>query len=263
MAEQTTSESEIVEESAEHGAMGGELTGFSVSSLMQMLQADNRTILADIKGKGLQCGIIYFAEGEPIDASCGSLKGDSAILAMIEWESVNISFQAPPTKPPAKTVKHSSMGLLMEGMRLRDERNVAQPEIREEQTNQNSREGDNEMAGLKQMMKDIADEMDGVIAVGVVGLDGMTIAAHNPTGVDMDVISAKFAMVMKLVEKSVDDLKSLGNFEENLVQTANSWMLTRFLDKQYYLACIVSREGTLGNVRLVAKKYLDQVQRAL
>ena len=94
-------------------------------------------------------------------------------------------------------------------------------------------------------------------------MDGITVAVHNPTGVDMDVISAKFAMVMKLVERSVGDLSNLGNFEENLVQTGNSWLLTRFLDKQYYLACIVSREGTLGNVRLVAKKYLEQVQRAL
>lgn len=119
------------------------------------------------------------------------------------------------------------------------------------------------MAGLKQMVKDIADEMDGVIAIGIVGMDGITVAAHNPTGADMDVVSAKFAMVMKLVERSVEELNSLGNYEENLVQTANAWILTRFLDKSYYLACIVSRDGTLGNVRLVAKKYLEQLQRAL
>lgn len=254
----------VVKLSSQDGGMVGELAGFSVASLMQMLQVDCRTVPVDIRGEGLQSGVIYFSDGIPLDASCGSLKGDKAILAMLQWEQVNIRFLPLPETPPTPTVQNTSMGLLMEGMRLRDERPAAPVErVSAEQEENTTEKGDNTMAGLKQMMKDIADEMDGVIAVGVVGMDGITVAAHNPTGADMDVVSAKFAMVMKLVQRSVEDLKSLGNFEENLVQTANSWILTRFLDKQYYLACIVSREGTLGNVRLVAKKYLEQVQRSL
>ncbi|MEN8258657.1 MAG: DUF4388 domain-containing protein [Thermodesulfobacteriota bacterium] len=261
MEEQTNEKEDEVVENVD--SMVGQLAGFSVSSLMQMLQNDSRTTLVEVKGAGLQSGTIYFQNGEAIDASCGRLKGDDAALEMIGWDTVDSRFLPLPEQTPARTVKNTSMGLLMEGMRQRDERLAAQTDESIKQLNPKSIEGDTEMAGLKQLMKDISDEMDGVIAVGVVGMDGITVAAHNPTGVDMDIISAKFAMVMKLVERSVEDLSNLGNFEENLVQTANSWLLTRFLDKQYYLACIVSRDGTLGNVRLVAKKYLEQVQRSL
>ena len=123
--------------------------------------------------------------------------------------------------------------------------------------------GENQMAGLKDILKEMADEMDGVIALGVIGMDGITVAEHNPTGADMDALSAKFAMIMKLVEKSAKDLKGMGDFEENLVQAKNAWILTRFLNSQYYLAAAVSREGTLGKVRLVAQKYTDQLQRAV
>ena len=109
----------------------------------------------------------------------------------------------------------------------------------------------------------ISAEMDGVIAVGGVGMDGITVAAHNPTGIDMDIISAKFAMVMKLTERLAEDLDNLGDFEENLLQTAHSWILTRFLGKQFFLVCLVNRDSVLGNVRLVAQRYLEQVQHFL
>ena len=242
-------------------ATQGAFNGFSISSLMQMIETDLRSCSVQVRGEGLQRGNLIFQEGDPLDASCGRLTGDDAILEMIGWDTVSIVFLRMPDALPEKTVSSSIMGLIMEGMRLKDERLAELDEVEDEF--KKTPDGGDGMAGLKQMMKDIADEMDGVIAVGVVGMDGITVAVHNPTGADMDVVSAKFAMVMKLIERSVDDLENLGNFEENLVQTANAWILTRFLDKQYYLACIVSREGTLGNVRLVAKKYLEQVQRAL
>ncbi len=241
---------------------GGVLRGFTMPGLMQLVETDQRTCLVEIKGKGLQRGTIYFEGGEPVDAASGSLTGEDAALAMIGWETVDAFFLEEPADKPTRTIESTILGLIMEGMRIKDEQNY---DSLMDETDRDSPKntGGEQMSGLKQMVKDIADEMDGVIAIGVVGMDGITVAAHNPTGADMDVVSAKFAMVIKLVERSVKDLSNLGNFEENLVQTANAWILTRFLDKNYYLACIVSRDGTLGNVRLVAKKYLEQLQRAI
>lgn len=253
--------SEDVDGDDSAGATRGSFSGFTVSSLMQMVEADLRSCSVQICGEGLQRGALIFAAGDPYSASCGRLRGDDAILEMIGWDAVDVVFLRMPGKFPVKTVSSSTMALIMEGMRLKDERLAEQDEAGIKVGN--SSEGKDIMAGLEQMMQDIAGEVDGVIAVGVFGLDGSTVAVHNPSGADMAVVSAKFAMVMKLVKRTVEDLENIGDFEENLVQTANAWILTRFLDKEYYLAFIVSREGTLGNVRLVAKKYLAQVQHAL
>ncbi len=116
---------------------------------------------------------------------------------------------------------------------------------------------------IKELLKRMADEMDGVLAIQVTGMDGITLALHNPTGADVEAFSAKFAMVMKLVEKSVDSLKGLGELEENLVQAKNAWILTRLITPQYYIGIAVSREGTLGNVRLVGQKYIEQLRKLL
>ncbi len=242
-------------------ATQGVLNGFTISSLMQMIETDLRSCSVQIHGEGLQRGAMIFAEGEPYSASCGRLRGDDAILEMIGWDAVRVVFLRMPDKLPGKTVSSSIMALIMEGMRLKDERLAEQDELGGKVGNPS--EGKNIMSGLEQMMQDIAGEVDGLIAVGVFGLDGSTVAVHNPTSTDMGVVAAKFAMVMKLVKRSVEDLENIGEFEENLVQTANAWILTRFLDKEYYLAFLVSREGTLGNVRLVVKKYLEKVQNVL
>ncbi len=127
----------------------------------------------------------------------------------------------------------------------------------------NYAKGSNFMPGLKETLREMADEMDGVIAVGIAGMDGITVAAHNPSGADMDAIAAKFAMLMKLGQRASADIKGMGDFEENLIQNQNAWVLTRFLNKNYYLAIAVSREGTLGNARLVAKKYAERFRNAL
>lgn len=86
----------------------GQLAGFSVSSLIQMLQNDSQTTVVEVKGTGLQNGTIYFhngENGEVVDASCGSLKGDEAALEMIGWDwlapaAASISLLASPILTP-------------------------------------------------------------------------------------------------------------------------------------------------------------------
>jgi predicted regulator of Ras-like GTPase activity (Roadblock/LC7/MglB family) len=117
--------------------------------------------------------------------------------------------------------------------------------------------------GLKDLLKKMADDLDGVLVIQVTGMDGITLALHNPSGTDVEAFSAKFAMVMKLVEKSTESLKGFGELEENLVQTKNAWILTRFITPQHYIGIAVSREGTLGNVRLTGQRYIEHIRKLL
>jgi predicted regulator of Ras-like GTPase activity (Roadblock/LC7/MglB family) len=119
------------------------------------------------------------------------------------------------------------------------------------------------MAGIKDIVRAMASEIEGVVFTGVAGMDGIAVAAHNPGGADADGFAAKFAMVMKLIDKTVKDFKGAGALEENLVQSQGAWFLTRYLTNGYYLGIAVTRDATLGNVRLVANKYVDQLKKAI
>ena len=121
------------------------------------------------------------------------------------------------------------------------------------------------MIPLKEILEEMAGQMNGVMVLSVVGVDGFTIAEYNPAGVNTDAVSALFALFMNSVEKSVNELENLGTFEENLVliQTDKSWILTRLLTGNFFLNIVVSREETLQNIRLLARKYSGRLERAL
>ncbi len=122
----------------------------------------------------------------------------------------------------------------------------------------------NEMASiddLKNLLKEMSDEIPGFISADVVGMDGLSIAGYssNPN-FDAEAAAAQFALVMKLVQKTVAQLGS-GSVQDNLATSDNAYVLTRFLgDGSYYLGVAVDKNsGSLGNMRLMTRSYAPKL----
>ena len=104
------------------------------------------------------------------------------------------------------------------------------------------------------VLEEAAKSVSGLIAINVVGTDGIPIAEVNPTRSPTEAFAAKFALVMSLVRKSVSEIGA-GTVEENLVEHDKGWFLTRFIGKgEYYLGLAVTKESVLGMVRMTAKQ---------
>lgn len=121
------------------------------------------------------------------------------------------------------------------------------------------------MTKLEQLLQQVRTELGpDFIATDVVGMDGISIAGGsvNPNFSSADA-SARFAMVMKLAV-NVSKKLSLGEVEDGLVTTDQYYILTRFLgDGSYYWNVTVTRNATLGAVRLVMNEYMDQIWQAI
>ncbi len=121
------------------------------------------------------------------------------------------------------------------------------------------------MADINELLREMASEIPGFVSADVVGMDGVSIGHHaiNPS-FNSDAASAQFAMVMKLVQKTTDQLKA-GDLEDNLVTTRNAYIVARFLgDASYYLGVAVDRQAaTLGNVRLMTQQYAEAIWNAI
>ena len=120
------------------------------------------------------------------------------------------------------------------------------------------------MANLNNLLKEMADEIPGLVSAGVIGMDGLTLAEHSPHDFDADVASAQFSLVMKLVQKSCSQLGG-DQVEDNLITTNNVYILTRFLGDGSYFMGIAADKNTasLGNVRLIARQYSDALWKAI
>ncbi len=261
---------------AENEERSSSLSGLSLASLLQLVAMEQKTLHLKVFHRSGKNGSLFFRDGTLIDAEQDDLSGDEAVLEMLCWDKVRVGMKEFSNPPAASKMQSQLMSLLFTAAQREDDccgeescecsleaakRELAR--ITEKQLQPTALNSGGRMMGIKEVLKKMADELDGVLAIQVTGMDGINLALHNPTGTDVEAFSAKFAMVMKLVEKSVDSLKGMGELEENLVQTKNAWILTRFITPQYYIGIAVSRDGTLGNVRLVAQRYLEQLHKLL
>ena len=252
----------------------GSISGLSLANFLQLIEADHKTCTLVIFNNSAKKGILHFSSGKILDASTGDLTADKAVIEMVTWDNVKITLHELKKDSQECQIHSELMPLLMEGARQKDETeatsssfdeimegfNKLDPKPKDDSGNSIKEDS---MPGLKEILKEMADEMDGVLSIQVTGMDGITVAAHNPTGVDVDAFSAKFTMVMKLINKSVEGVGNLGDFEENLVQSQNTWILTKFVSEKFYIGIVVSRDGTMGLVRLVVCKYQERLRNAL
>jgi predicted regulator of Ras-like GTPase activity (Roadblock/LC7/MglB family) len=116
------------------------------------------------------------------------------------------------------------------------------------------------MIKLQEVLIEMSGEIPGFIACSVTGMDGLGIASHSiMPDFDVDLPNAQFAMILKLVSKSSTQLKD--KFEEGLVSTDDTYLITRFLgDGSYYLGLAANKKNaSLGNIRLIVKQYADRL----
>lgn len=121
------------------------------------------------------------------------------------------------------------------------------------------------MNKLEKLLQQVRVELGAdFISTGVVGLDGMAIAEGSVTPeFDPTAASARLALLMKLSNKISNKLE-LGLVDDNLVVTDKVYILSRFLgDGSYYWSVAVTKEATLGFVRIVMKEYADKLWAAI
>lgn len=121
------------------------------------------------------------------------------------------------------------------------------------------------MAKLDQIIQQFRSELGAdFISTDVVGMDGMSIAGGSlDPNFDASDASARFTMVMKLAAK-VSSKIGMGKVEDNLVTTNKTYIVSRFLgDGSYYWVVVVTRNATLGTVRMLMNEYMGQLWDAI
>ena len=275
----------------------GNIQSLSLSSIIQINCEERNQACLRVR-QGREEGKIYFADGAVTHAETGSIQGEEAFYEILKWDRGAFGLKMG-LESPEQTVYMGWSSLLMEGMRRIDESAVEDQEQcyecgsylntqrqcnnpgcskftpdmdgwagldpKEKEHSIEEPMEDNEMANLKNILKDMASDIPGFVSTDVVGMDGLSIAGHaTDPDFDAEAASAQFALVMKLVQKTTGQLDA-GEVQDNLVTTEGAYILTRFLgDGSYYLGVAVDKEeGSLGNMRLITRTYADKLWDAI
>jgi CheY-like chemotaxis protein len=102
-------------------ADGGTLHSVSSGIFLQLMEMEEKTCTVRLieKSSGQQ-GILFFLDGQLLDARCNSLRGEAAAYEIFSWDDVSLSIQnACPQKE--KRIHRDLQAILLDAMRLKDE----------------------------------------------------------------------------------------------------------------------------------------------
>ena len=102
----------------------GRVENISLASFLQLLEMERKTCTLSVRSPDPDAdreGQLYFRAGRLVGAASGEESGREAALEIVTWEHTNIEIAdgCPPVDPE---IDVSLSFLLMEGMRLKDER---------------------------------------------------------------------------------------------------------------------------------------------
>jgi CheY-like chemotaxis protein len=98
----------------------GLLEGISLASFLQLVELETKTCTIEVTYKN-KSGKLYCQNGGLLSAETADLKNDQAAYEMISWEKCNLKIDNICRKT-AKEIKQPLMNILMEGTKIRDDR---------------------------------------------------------------------------------------------------------------------------------------------
>ncbi len=106
----------------------GQIRGISLVSFLQLVEMETKTCTLTIRSKSDdKSGKLYFIKGDLTTAETGDLKNEDAVIEIVGWENTSISI-AKHCKKVKKEMTQPLLNILMEGMRLKDEKEAREKE---------------------------------------------------------------------------------------------------------------------------------------
>lgn len=106
----------------------GQISGISLASFLQLMEMEKKTCTLKITTQD-HTGNMYFREGELINAATNELKSLQAAYEMLTWDQIIIQIEGVCRKRD-KEIKQPLINILMEGMKIRDEKESEKKEAK-------------------------------------------------------------------------------------------------------------------------------------
>ena len=101
--------------------LAGRLSFIGLSDLFQILGGNNSTGVLRMNSQHIpNPGIIYFENGNPVNASSGSSQGIEAIYSLFGWTEGSFEFEDQPVNV-GRTIKQSRMEIVLNALRMLDD----------------------------------------------------------------------------------------------------------------------------------------------
>ncbi|MDP2877585.1 MAG: response regulator [Holophaga sp.] len=250
--------------------------GIDVIDLTQVMRLCRKNGIVEFVAAG-RTGLLVFEDGQVIHASTIETRGEPAYHAMVLWREGQ--FQTLSIEPidPERTIHISTEMLLMEGVRILDEREQVErlttsetelllpnptPLAADKADVRNQLQPEVAMAQIKDLLNVFMKEESARAAL-VVDWDGFVIeGVVKDLSLGIEAIGAVISTSLGSTQVIGRELQ-VGNINLAMFEFENGTVLVRVLGKNGILAVLVDPTANLGLPRLQIRKLAPQLEAAL
>lgn len=256
--------------------MKGNLKTIPLTTLVQMFGQSGLTGRLDLE-KDDKKAHLFFKDGNIINAQLGNDNGRNVFYSIIGWVDADFSLDTS-EETNEKTIIETWSDLLLEGLLKLDESTKQKIKEREtkvipddigklfgfnkvnnnEQKNISSEE--NMANQMEEVLKDLSQEIPGLITAAIVGMDGLGIAHFTNADADPDAVNAQATILLKLVSTTIDKVMH-EKVNDLLLTTGLTYLMLKPLnDPNYFLGILCYRsQANLGNMRLMGQTMVNRL----
>lgn len=258
----------------------GHLTGISLASFLQVMQADQKTGIVQVEFGG-EKGSLQFRSGHLVGAEAGTFSGDEAAIKIFGWENPAITLNTGRVLPDAIPLSNLT-GLLMEAFRRRDEAlahsgmEKATPLSDEEldgialddlfPASPTSKE--RHMAAIEKL-KELA-QVDGFAGCGLFTPSGEQLVIYGADGINLKEIGVLANNVLMNAQRASLDMGT-GRGQQVHVEAENAHILVRCLNEgtdplksqpgkaHIHLVMILKSDASIGMAKLKINSVINKL----
>lgn len=230
----------------------GKVSDFQLSDLIQMNCLGRLTNALHVE-KGLQRGTIFIEDGNITHCEMDDLQGEEAFYEIMSWEGGTFSIDRG-AKSKKETILKGWQGLLMESMRLVDEK-------------RKKGEGDHLLRNELEAVLNEYNKTKGVVFSAVLDSSGATMAESiHPLYKDSSKAAKLLPVINALTEFELENIRNLGlkNMKNVYVEFQEALSaFYRFPDRQEWMVVVAKEDVNVGLIRMEIKKVSKKLTQIL
>jgi DNA-binding response OmpR family regulator/predicted regulator of Ras-like GTPase activity (Roadblock/LC7/MglB family) len=252
------------------GAASGQVRGFSLPTLMHLVQVEHKTCTLEIR-EGDRTAFLYYQHGELMDAEAEGQQGTDALAAVALWPAGEMRIHGSCSRRDQRITERPEEILLRAWVALDEEARAAETESLEDLVEDaagagSAGKGGRAMNRLETVLSELREQVPEFVATDLVNLEsGLSIGGSSADpSFDASAASASYGEVVRANLRALELLgMDVTSTEDILITTARVNILLRMLGRNYYHCLAIGKKGSLGFARAVMKKFEPPLLAAL
>jgi predicted regulator of Ras-like GTPase activity (Roadblock/LC7/MglB family) len=107
---------------------------------------------------------------------------------------------------------------------------------------------------FKQTLKEIAERLQDIHCILLMGIDGLPIEKNVVTDqLNIEAVMAEFTTILRITQHTTNEVNS-GTLDELIILTDQLILLTKSITSDYFILLVLPQDGNLGRARFELKK---------